>query len=87
MILLDFKSGFTGFNLLVFAQRDSWPESGVSWKLSYEVTKLSDSGGGNPVISRAFASKELKGGAMAKRTDGKGGRCIAEIMGCDAELG
>jgi uncharacterized protein with NRDE domain len=71
--LLDLKSGFAGFNLLVFVPHLSESDSGGSRKLSYEVTKLSNNGGGNPIVSRALTSEERKGGAMSNGIDGKGG--------------
>lgn len=69
--LLSLESGFAGFNLLVFIPRLS--ESGGSRELSYEVTKLSNNGGGNPILSRTLTSEERKAGAMSNGIDGKGG--------------
>ena len=69
--LLDLKSRFAGFNLVVFDPQVS--ESEGSWRLSYEATKLSNNGGGNPIVSRPLTSEERKGGAMANGIDGKGG--------------
>lgn len=73
--LLELKSRFAGFNLLVFIPRlsKSNSESGGSWELSYEVTKLSNNGGGNPIVSRTLSSEERNGGAMSNGIDGKGG--------------
>lgn len=73
--LLDLKSRFAGFNLLVFVPRISNPESGSqrSCELSYEVTKLSNNGGGNPIVSRTMTSEERKVGAMSNGVDGQGG--------------
>lgn len=69
--LLDLESRFAGFNLLVFAPQVSGSEG--SWRLSYDVTKLSNNGGGNPIVSRPLTSEERKGGAMSNGIDGKGG--------------
>jgi len=69
--LLDLESRFAGFNLLVFVPHVSG--SGGARSLSYEVTKLSNNGGGNPIISRPLTSEERKGGAMSNGIDGKGG--------------
>ena len=69
--LLDLESRFAGFNLLVFVPHVSEFEG--SPKLSYEVTKLSNNGGGNPIVSRPLTSEERKGGAMSNGIDGKGG--------------
>jgi uncharacterized protein with NRDE domain len=69
--LLDLESRFAGFNLLVFAPHVSGPEG--SRRLSYEATKLSNNGGGNPIISRSLSSEERKGGVMSNGIDGKGG--------------
>ena len=66
--LLDLESRFAGFNLLVFV-----PHVSGSGSLSYEVTKLSNDGGGNPIISRPLTGEERKGGAMSNGIDGKGG--------------
>lgn len=71
--LLGLESRFAGFNLLVFVPRISESGSEGSWRLSYEVTKLSNNGGGNPIISRVLATEERKGGAMSNGIDGKGG--------------
>ena len=71
--LLGLKSRFAGFNLLVFSPRLSKVESEGSRELSYEVTKLSNNGGGNPIVSRALTREEWKGGAMSNGIDGKGG--------------
>ena len=70
--ILGLKPGFAGFNLLVFAPHISRPESEGSWRLSYEVTKLSNNGGGNPITSRSLTSDERKGGAMSNGIDGAG---------------
>ena len=69
--LLNLESRFAGFNLLVFTPRVS--ESEGSWRVSYEVTKLSNNGGGNPIVSRSLTSEERRGGAMSNGIDGKGG--------------
>jgi len=73
--LLDLKPRFAGFNLLIFVPRISKSESEPEgpWRLSYEVTKLSNNGGGNPIVSRTLTSEERKGGAMSNGIDGKGG--------------
>lgn len=73
--LLGLKSRFAGFNLLVFVPRFSKSAHGPegSWELSYEATKLSNNGGGNPIVSRTLTSEERKGGAMSNGIDGKGG--------------
>ena len=71
--LLDLESRFAGFNLLVFVPRVSKSESEGSWRLSYEITKLSNNGGGNPIVSRTLTSGERRGGAMSNGIDGKGG--------------
>lgn len=69
--LLNIKSGFAGFNLLTFIPRVSGSEGSRS--LSYDVTKLSNNGGGNPILSRSLTSEERKGGALSNGIDGKGG--------------
>ena len=69
--LLDLESRFAGFNLLVFVPRVLG--SGGVRSLSYEVTKLSNNGGGNPIISRPLTGEERRGGAMSNGIDGKGG--------------
>jgi len=69
--LLDLESRFAGFNLLVFVPHVS--ESERSRRLSYEVTKLSNNGGGNPIVSRSLTAGERKCGAMSNGIDGKGG--------------
>ena len=69
--LLDLESRFAGFNLLVFVPHVSG--SGGAQSLSYEVTKLSNNGGGNPIVSRPLTGEERKGGAMSNGIDGKGG--------------
>jgi uncharacterized protein with NRDE domain len=91
------KSGFAGFNLLVFTPRlsDSASESEGSRELSYEVTKLSNRGGGNSIVSRTLTSEERKGGAMSNGIDGKGGdewpkvrdatRSLREVLKKDIE--
>jgi len=66
--LLDLESRFAGFNLLVFVPHVSGSEI-----LSYEVSKVSNNGGGNPIISRPLTGEERKGGAMSNGIDGKGG--------------
>jgi hypothetical protein len=68
---LDLESRFAGFNLLVFAPHLSGPEG--SRRLYYETTKLSNNGGGNPILSRPLSSEERKGGVMSNGIDGKGG--------------
>ena len=80
--LLDLKSRFAGFNLLVFVPRISNPESGStgSWELSYDVTKLSNNGGGNPIVSRTLTSEERKVGAMSNGIDGQGGDEWPKVM-------
>ena len=89
--LLDLESRFAGFNLLVFVPHVSKSESDGSWRLSYEVAKLSNNGGGNPIVSRSLTSEERKGGAMSNGIDGKGGdewpkvrdatRSLREVLG------
>ena len=69
--LLDLESRFAGFNLLVFVP--CVLGSGGVRSLSYEVTKLSNNGGGNPIISRPLTGEERRGGAMSNGIDGKGG--------------
>ena len=91
--LLDLESRFAGFNLLVFVPRVS--ESEGSPRLSYVVTKLSNNGGGNPIVSRSLTSEERKGGAMSNGIDGKGGdewpkvrnatRSLREVLKVDFE--
>ena len=71
--LLNLESRFAGFNLLVFVPRAPEPGSEGSWRLSYEVTKLSNNGGGNPMVSRTLTGEERKGGAMSNGIDGNGG--------------
>ena len=73
--LLALEHRFAGFNLLVFVPHisKSESESEESWRLSYEVTKLSNNGGGNPIVSRTLTSEERKCGAMSNGIDGKGG--------------
>lgn len=95
--LLGLKSGFAGFNLLVFVPRlsESNSEPGGSQELSYEVTKLSNNGGGNPIVSRSLTNEERKGGAMSNGIDGKGGdewpkvkdatRILREVLKGDVE--
>ncbi|KAF9644070.1 DUF833-domain-containing protein [Thelephora ganbajun] len=93
--LLDLKSRFAGFNLLVFIPQVSKSESDGLWRLSYEVTKLSNNGGGNPITSRTLTSEERKGGAMSNGIDGKGGdewpkvkdatRSLREVLKDDSE--
>ena len=70
--LLDLEFRFAGFNLLVFVPHLSGPESEGPWRLSYEVTKLSNNGGGGPIFSRSLTSEEQKGGAMSNGVDGEG---------------
>jgi uncharacterized protein with NRDE domain len=91
--LLDLESRFAGFNLLVFIPHVSGSEG--SWRLSYEVTKLSNNGGGNPIVSRDLTSEERKGGAMSNGIDGEGGdewpkvqdatRSLREVLKDDLE--
>ena len=81
--LLDLEQRFAGFNLLAFAphisksEPDPDPESGSgsegSWRLSYDVTKLSNGGGGNPIVSRSLTDEERKYGVMSNGVDGEGG--------------
>lgn len=86
--LLDLKSRFAGFNLLVFVPRISNPGSGSedSWELSYEVTKLSNNGGGNPIVSRTLTSEERKAGAMSNGIDGQGGDEWPKVMDATRSL-
>ena len=93
--LLNLESRFAGFNLLVFVPRVSKSDSDRSWKLSYEATKLSNNGGGNPIVSRTLTGEERKGGAMSNGIDGNGGdewpkvrditRSLREILKDDLE--
>ena len=61
--------------MLVFTPHFSQPgsESNGSRRLSYEVTKLSNNGGGNPIVSRTLTSDERNAGAMSNGIDGEGG--------------
>ena len=70
--LLDLEFRFAGFNLLVFVPHLLGSESEDPWRLSYEVTKLSNNGGGRPIFSRSLTSEEQKGGAMSNGIDGEG---------------
>jgi hypothetical protein len=95
--ILGLRFVFAGFNLLVFiphlTKSVSDPEE--TWELSYEVTKLSNNGGGNPIVSRSLTSEERKGSAMSNGIDGKGGdewpkvkdatKCLREVLEGDAE--
>jgi uncharacterized protein with NRDE domain len=97
--LLDLQLRFGGFNLLVFIPRlsQSGSESEGSWKLSYEVTKLSNNGGGNPIVSRPLTSEERQAGAMSNGIDGEGGdewpkvkdagKSLKEVLQDDFERG
>jgi len=87
--LLDLKSRFAGFNLLVFVPRISNPGSGSegSWELSYDVTKLSNNGGGNPIVSRTLTSEERKAGAMSNGIDGQGGDEWPKVVDATRSLG
>ena len=77
--LLDLEQRFAGFNLLAFvphiskSEPRSESESEGSWRLSYEVTKLSNGGGGNPIVSRSLTNEERKYGVMSNGVDGEGG--------------
>ena len=71
--LLDLETRFAGFNLLVFTPQVTGSESEGSLRLSYEATKLSNGGGGNPMVSRTLTSEERKAGAMSNGVDGEGG--------------
>ena len=82
--LLDLESRFAGFNLLVFTPQVSGSES--SWRLSYEVTKLSNDGGGNPIVLRPLTSEERKGEAMSNGIDGKGGDEWQKVLGATQSL-
>ena len=68
--LLNLKIKFAGFNLLVFIPHVSGPEG--SQRLSYEAVKLTNNGGGNPIVSRPCTSEEQKGWAIANGIDGEG---------------
>jgi len=57
----------------VFIPHASGSESEGSWRLSYEVVKLSNNGGGNPIVSRTLTGEERKVGVMSNGIDGKGG--------------
>ena len=59
--------------MLIFVPHVSESASGGSWRLSYEIAKLSNNGGGNPIVSRTMTREERKGGAMSNGIDGKGG--------------
>ena len=47
-------------------------ESGESWRLFYEAVKLSNDGGGNPIVSRSLTNEKRNGGAVSNGIDGKG---------------
>ena len=83
--LLDLESRFAGFNLLVFTPHAS--ESEGSWRLSYEATKLSNNGGGNPIVSRSLTNEERKGGAMSNGIDGEGGDEWPKVRDATQSLG
>ena len=83
--LLDLESRFAGFNLLVFTPHIS--ESEGSWRLSYEATKLSNNGGGNPIVSRSLTNEEQKGGAMSNGIDGEGGDEWPKVRDATRSLG
>ena len=80
--LLDLESRFAGFNLLVFT-----PHISESEGLSYEATKLSNNGGGNPIVSRPLTNEERKGGAMSNGIDGEGGDEWPKVRDATQSLG
>ena len=49
------------------------PHISGSRRLSYEVVKLSNNGGGNPIISRSLTVDGQNGMAVSNGIDGKGG--------------